>query len=550
MKFVVRVWSFLLIISLAGGSFVGCERWELPERKTKRNCVKPEGTLNHQAQQRKVDFAITNSSGTIDGISWDFGNGSTTVTTGLTASITYATAGTYNVKAILSNTCTQETTLLLTVTVSDAVRPTVSVLSAADLTINSARLGMTIISYGNATVTRHGICYSKTNTTPSLANDKTKEKDGTAMLNTPVFFTLDGLEPNTLYYVRSFAINQAGVGYSETIQTFRTGSKPAVSTVTATNIGVTTANANFVVTNPGDPAAIEYGICYSSNSTLPSVENATTVKVVTPTVGSATPVSLTNLNQNTTYYYRAYAKLASGEIIYGEVESFKTQPDTLLQDLVASVSFTNGSKNDESGFNNHVIFVNNPTFVADRKGKTNSAVQLNGQGDYFYMNENNVLRPANLTVSIWIKPITVDRRMQIFNKGRFNDGAYEMYSSLIKPNEAGPGIVVNTDVKQNSNCQRGIGWQTFTFNSSFPLNTWHHIVMVYSGNTGRMYFDGALLSTTSNLPKTTIDDCIGGELKFGAQSLDFPNYFYGAIDDIRIYRKALTDSEVQALYNQ
>ncbi|GAB3902391.1 hypothetical protein GCM10028803_28990 [Larkinella knui] len=540
------------LVCLLGVILLGCEKWELPSRKTKRNCVKPAGSLEAQIQQKKVDFSIANSSGTIDKITWDFGNGSSTVTTGLTVSYTYPASGSFSVKATLSNTCNEETVLLRTVTVADAALPTVSLQPASELSVNAATFGMTVTSTGNANLTSYGIVYSSTNPVPERGKPDatTLYKDESIALNTPVSFNLTNLQPNTLYYIRSFAVNLAGAGYSSPVQTFRTGSKPSLSNMGATP-GVTTGNVNFVVTNTGSPAAIEYGICYSASNPNPEINNnSNSVKVANPALGTNTVVALLDLTPNTKYYYRAYAKLPSGEIVYSTTDSFTTQVDTLAQDLIASVSFTDGSKLDVSGNNNHVILVDNPTFVTDRKGKANSAIQLDGQNDYFFMAENSTLRPASLSISIWIKPITVDRWMQIYNKSRFSDGANEMYSSLIRPNVGAAGIVINTDIKQNSNCQGGLGWQTFTFTSGLQLNTWHHVVMTYSGRSARMYFDNVLLYTTENLPKNTIDECIGGDLKFGAQALNIPNYFYGSMDDIRIYKRALTPSEVQTLYNQ
>lgn len=447
MKSITTFLLTITFIGLLGGALWSCETWELPGRKTQRNCEKPTGSLNAQLQQKKVNFSIANSGGTIDKVTWEFGTGSTTVTTGLTASFTYPQAGSYSVKATLSNTCGNETVLSRTVEIIEEVKPALS-LNPASASVN------------NATV-------------------------------------------------------------------------------------------SFVINHPGNPVAVEYGICFSPNNPTPEVGKATVIQAANTTVGNVISVQLTGLTENTKYYYRAYAKLPSGEVVYsGTTESFNTQIDTLVQDLIASLSFTDGSQADASGNNNHVTLVGNPTFGPDRKGKANSAIMLDGQKDYFYINENNTLRPTSLSISIWVKPITVNRWMQIYNKSRFSDGSSEMYSSLIRPNENGPGVVINTDIKQNSNCQGGLGWQTFTFLSSIELNTWHQIVTTYSGRSARMYFDGVLLFKTDELPNNTIDECPGGELKFGAQSAAFPNFFYGSLDDIRIYRRALTAGEVQALYNQ
>ncbi|MRS62968.1 PKD domain-containing protein [Larkinella terrae] len=542
----------LIFVCLLGVSLLGCE-WELPASKTLRDCGKPAGSLDAQIQQKDVNFSVTGSTGKIDKVTWDFGNGSSTVTSGLTVSYSYPSPGEFSVRAILSNSCLDETILSRTVMVQDAAYPSVSLQPAFDITINTATIGMTITSAGNAEILSYGICYSSTNQVPERGKSDVLVLQNIKVLplNTPVSFTPTNLTPNTLYYVRSFATNQEGIGYSSTVQTFRTGSKPAVSSMGAVNVGVSTAGARFMVTNAGMPAAIEYGICYSSTNTLPDINNSPYLKVANPIVGTNVTVSLTDLTSNTRYYYRSYAKLASGEVIYSPTtESFTTQVDALAQDLVASVSFTDGSRLDVSGNNNDVKLVDNPTFVADRKGRVNSAIQLDGQNDYFYMDENATLRPAELSISLWIRPVTVDRWMQIYNKSRFSDGANEMYSSAIHPSAADPGLVVSADIKQNSTCQRGAGWQTIAFTGNIQQNAWHHLVMTYSGRLARMYFDNVLVVTSEILPRSAIDECLGGDLKFGAQSQSVPNYFDGAMDDIRVYKRALTASDIQALYTQ
>ena len=542
---------YVILAGIGTTLLLGCEKWELPVQKSQRVCIKPSGTLTVQTQQRKVDFAITNSSGTIDKVVWDFGNNSTTITTGLTVSYTYPTSGTYTVKATLTN-CDVGTTLQQTVIATDALPPSVALQPVSDITQTGAAVRMSVTSYGNATLTSYGICYSSTNQQPEAGKDKVMSTTGVVGLNTPVSFSLTGLSENTLYYVRAYATNNVSpqAGYSSPTQSFTTGLYPVVVTGVASP-GVSAATVNFLIDKAGNPAAVEYGIYYSSVNSIPDNVNATGAKVGSPTIGTNVPVDLPNLTPNKTYYYRAYARLSTGEYRYGDVMTFSTLVNTLTTDLVASVSFTDQSLLDASGNSNHVKLVGSPTFTTDRTGKASSAILLNGSTDYFYMPDNATLNPSALSVSIWIKPTSVTRIMQIYNKSRFTDATAELYSSLIRPNTADPGsIIINTDIKQDSNCQPGVGWQTFSFPGRPDLSQWHHVVMTYSGRSARMYFDNALLYSKDDLPKNTLDTCPGGDLKFGAQWRDLPNYFMGALDDIRIYKRALTASEVQALFTQ
>lgn len=543
---------YVILTGIGTTLLLGCEKWELPVQKSLRVCTKPSGTLTVQTQQRKVDFAITNSSGIIDKVEWDFGNNSTTGTTSLTVSYTYPTSGTYTVKATLTNTCSGlETTLQQTVSATDAIAPTVVLQPVTDVTLNTATLRMSVTSAGNATLTSYGVCYSSTNPQPEIGN-QVASTSGVVGINVPVSFSLTGLSENTLYYVRAFAKNNVSPqpGYSNPVQTFMTGQSVAVTTGAASP-GVSSATVNFVIDKPGNPAAVEYGICYSATINMPELANSATEKAGIPPPNTPVPVNLVGLTPNKIYYYRAYARPASGAPTYGNVMTFSTQVDPLTQDLIASVSFTDQSLLDASGNNNTVKLVGSPTFTTDRTGKANAAILLNGSTDYFYMPDNATLNPSALSVSIWIKPSSVSRNMQIYNKSRFSDGTAELYSSLIRQSTTDPGgLVINTDIKQNSNCQPGNGWQTFSFPGRPDLSKWHHVVMTYSGTSARMYFDNALLYSKDDLPKNTLDTCPGGDLKFGAQWRDLPNYFQGALDDIRIYKRALTASDVQALFNQ
>ncbi|WP_338874419.1 LamG-like jellyroll fold domain-containing protein [Spirosoma sp. SC4-14] len=544
----------LLFIGLSALLLGACDPWELPTKKNKRNCTSPTGTLEAQTQQLKVNFSIGSATGTIDNVQWDFGTNSTTVTTGTTVSYTYPTSGTYTAKATLSNSCEESITLSRTIIVNTATLPTVTLQPITNIMPTSADAQMTITTNGNATISRYGICYSPTSTTPKIGESDvyTIEKTDAVALNTSIPFSLTGLQANTMYYVRSYAVNSSGSGYSTTVQTFRSGENPSIAINGNATAGVTTATVNFIVSKAGTPAAVEYGILYSSTTSTPDMSNSGPGIIVTaPNIGVNIPVNLTALTPNTTYYYRPYAKLPNGTIVPGPVGSFTTLVDPVADGLIAYLPFTNKSLQDASGNGNHANGVNNPTFTTDHRGVANAAILFDGQSNYIYLAENSSLRPQALSISVWIKPITVDRKMQIYNKSNFTDSKNEMYSSTIKPSDNQPGsITILTDIKQNSGCQPVTGWQSFPLTSQLDLTSWHHIVFTYVGHSARMYYDGALLYTKDDLPASTMDNCPGGDLRFGAQLKDYPQYFYGAMDEIRIYNRALSQDEVKTLFNQ
>jgi hypothetical protein len=75
---------------------------------------------------------------------------------------------------------------------------------------------------------------------------------------------------------------------------------------------------------------------------------------------------------------------------------------------------------------------------------------------------------------------------------------------------------------------------------------WHHVVATVSGTNGWVYLDGGLDGSgiVGNIPVNTLDVYIG--LAHPGRGSGF--WFNGHIDDVRIYNRALSASEVQQLY--
>jgi len=81
--------------------------------------------------------------------------------------------------------------------------------------------------------------------------------------------------------------------------------------------------------------------------------------------------------------------------------------------------------------------------------------------------------------------------------------------------------------------------------SALPLNTWSHLAMTYDGTTMRIYINGVQAGSgavtgsaaTSNSP-----------LRIGGNSI-WGEYFRGLIDEVRIYNRALSATEIQVDMN-
>ncbi|HDH00307.1 MAG TPA: PEP-CTERM sorting domain-containing protein [Nitrospirae bacterium] len=80
-------------------------------------------------------------------------------------------------------------------------------------------------------------------------------------------------------------------------------------------------------------------------------------------------------------------------------------------------------------------------------------------------------------------------------------------------------------------------------------DSWHHLVFTYDGPGYNFYLDGTL-DGSGSLSTTIRDIDSSPQFYIGARGDRQPGEFYeGIIDDIRIYDRALSGSEVQELTN-
>ena len=78
--------------------------------------------------------------------------------------------------------------------------------------------------------------------------------------------------------------------------------------------------------------------------------------------------------------------------------------------------------------------------------------------------------------------------------------------------------------------------------SGSPVNAWTHIAFTYDGTTQRLYVNGtqvATKATTGAIQTTNNPLWIGGNQPYG-------EYFNGLIDEVRVYSRALSQSEIQS----
>jgi PKD repeat protein len=195
--------------------------------------------------------------------------------------------------------------------------------------------------------------------------------------------------------------------------------------------------------------------------------------------------------------------------------------------LVAYYPF-DGNANDASG-NGHDGTVNGATLTEDRYGNANRAYSF-GVNNYIRVADDESLDITNeITMAAWIYRETHTSGWEsIFTKGH-TSSMNSPYALLIHQNTI--ELALNRKHLQGS--------------VDIPANQWIHVAATWDGHEVKYYINGVQdpkVHQYSNALRITDEDLLIGSDPPGA-----PEWFNGKLDELRIYNRALSESEIQAL---
>ena len=189
---------------------------------------------------------------------------------------------------------------------------------------------------------------------------------------------------------------------------------------------------------------------------------------------------------------------------------------------------------DASGSGNNGALTGSPTWVAGQRGRF--ALLLNGSTQYALVPDAASLDLTTaITLAAWIRPAGSSAATQyLVKKATINGtGGYELSLS-----SAGKVFVRFNQTTSGD---------TFRINSttSYPLSgtAWMHVAATYDGATIRLYVNGVqegMLAATIAIAQNNLP------LGIGAQS-DGGTKFNGALDEVRVYGRALSAAEIVEL---
>lgn len=168
-------------------------------------------------------------------------------------------------------------------------------------------------------------------------------------------------------------------------------------------------------------------------------------------------------------------------------------------------------------------------------------MRFDGVDDYVDLgNIHNFERTDAFSFGCWFKDMG-GSSIALITKG----SGYNGYKIQIGPD--GPGTL--TVIIGNSVGNR-IEHRLSSGNTYYELNNWHHLFVTYGGSSVlsglNVYLNGKATIPTSSIDTLTLTILNANSLKVA--NID-SSYYQGQIDDISIWNKSLTQSEVSAIYN-
>jgi hypothetical protein len=194
-----------------------------------------------------------------------------------------------------------------------------------------------------------------------------------------------------------------------------------------------------------------------------------------------------------------------------------------------------GNPNDVSG-NGSNGTLNGCQLTTDRFGNPNSAYLFNGTSDYIALptgTSTTLDITGDFTLSFWIKTIQGSNHIIALGDNVYaNSGGY---LAGLNDGSAPYGKL-------------GFATQGLWNNSTDTLNdnNWHNLTLVLKADTMRLYGDATMDTEVYNVPAPL---SWNGTRAFGTRN-DFVNGFYqGILDDVYIFSRALTSTEVGTLFD-
>jgi len=211
----------------------------------------------------------------------------------------------------------------------------------------------------------------------------------------------------------------------------------------------------------------------------------------------------------------------------------KTEPIPTEPKLILHLPF-NGNANDESGNGNNANTVN-ATLSSDRNGNNNSAYYFNGTNNYISIPTSNSLESTNnqISLSTWIY---------------LSDWFNEKWAPIIaKSNNSGHGMYGFQLLNFSTRKELEVKLKGNSVNADyvFQKSQWYHVAFTWDGSNCKYFINGSKIYERQWNGTISADS---RPLLIGKDTPEITEYLNGKVDDIRIYDKAISETQVDSLF--
>ena len=248
------------------------------------------------------------------------------------------------------------------------------------------------------------------------------------------------------------------------------------------------------------------------------------------------------LDPSTLYTFEVYAyDFAGNDSEVAFVTASTTEPiETAEPGLVAHYKFE-GNANDATPYNNHGAIGGNPTFETVANHPASSmAIVFDGDQDSVLVPNAVQLISDYATVSFWIRvdgQNLNDPEAYIIDFGHWNE---RWKISLPQHTK-----IVWTTNGNNLQFEHFISDMDSGSGNEVVPGFWWYVTMVHDGTDDIIYLDG---EEVNRKPVSTKLNSTALPLGMGNNPVDGGQYFHGALDEVKLYNKALTGEEISKLY--
>ncbi len=334
------------------------------------------------------------------------------------------------------------------------------------------------------------------------------------------------------------------------------------------NLSLGTASTTYVSVPDSSPTCANLGLpalpsgwsyaCVSSASST-RVDGTGWIPVNFSLISSGSPLSklpIDPINTTSTGQYYTYTPGGSWELTalpesQKQKTSLKNTPAVLNvpgvyavgSNLTLSPLFNtnglvgywplDGSANDASGNNNNGTWSGTQTNGSYYTGgKIGQAGNFNGTDDYVNVSSIDAfISGSQGSVSVWVYPQYTSTSTTGYIFSSWGPSSNRFYLTYY-PSSGSVGA-------SRGNPQTSIGL------GNTSLNNWYYLALTWNSSTMYGYSNGNLISSSSY----TNSSSQGGNSTIGAYQISPAQLFPGEIDDVRIYNRALSAAEIQAIYN-